>query len=159
MNWTSRSRRGALVAGLILIVASAGVGAQQPSASNAVLAANQAFDQALSARDIVAIDGIWAKEPHVVAIHPASKNVIVGWEAVRKSWEATFDRFAEISVSMRDPQIHVADNVAWVVGVEKVEGKSKTGDPVSFAAFTTNMYERRNGSWLMVLHTTSRVLQ
>jgi ketosteroid isomerase-like protein len=161
MNWTSQSRRGALVAGLILIAASAGVGAQQPSPSNSntVLAANQAFDNALSARDIVAIDSLWAKEPHVIAIHPASKNVIVGWDAVRKSWEATFDRFSEISVSMTDPQIHVADNVAWVVGVERVEGKTKTGDPVSFAAFTTNMYERRNGSWLMVLHTTSRVPQ
>jgi hypothetical protein len=30
---------------------------------------------------------------------------------------------------------------------------------VSFTAFTTNMYEKRDGHWLMVLHATSRVPQ
>jgi ketosteroid isomerase-like protein len=85
--------------------------------------------------------------------------LIVGWDAVRKSWEGTFDRFAEISVSMKEPQIHVAQNVAWVVGLESVQGKFKNADAVSFTAFTTNMYEERDGRWLMVLHTTSRVPQ
>ncbi|MCS3451994.1 MULTISPECIES: YybH family protein [Bradyrhizobium] len=83
----------------------------------------------------------------------------LGWDAVRKSWEGTFARFAEISVSMNEPQIHVAQNVAWVVGIESAEGKFKNGDAVSFTAFTTNMYEKRDGHWLMVLHTTSRVPQ
>jgi ketosteroid isomerase-like protein len=159
MIWKSHTRLCALAAGLILIAAAAGVRAQQPPESNAVSAANHAFDKALSARDIVAMERVWATEPHVIAIHPASKALIVGWDAVRKSWEGTFDRFAEISVSMKDPQIRITQNVAWVVGVEMVQGKSRNGDAVSFAAFTTNMYEKRDGRWLMVLHTTSRVPQ
>jgi len=105
------------------------------------------------------MEKVWATEPYVVAIHPASKALIVGWDAVRKSWEGTFDRFSEISVSMQDPKIHINANVAWVIGVEAVQGKLKNGDPVNFAAFTTNMYEKRDGRWLMVLHTTSRVPQ
>ena len=148
----SHLRLCAIVAGLFLIAAAADVRAQQQSESNAVSAANHAFDMALSARDIVAMEKVWATEPHVIAIHPASKALIVGWDAVRKSWEGTFDRFAEISVSMKDPQIRVTQNVAWVAGVEMVQGKSRSGEPVSFAAFTTNLYEKRDGRWLMVLH-------
>jgi hypothetical protein len=70
----------------------------------------------------------------------------------------TFDRFAEIAVSMKEPQIHVTQNVALVVGLES-QGKFKNADAVSFTAFTTNIYEKRGGRWLMVLHTTSRVPQ
>jgi hypothetical protein len=77
MIWKSHSRRCALAAGLILIAAAAGVRAQQQSESNAVSAANHAFDKALSARDIVAMENVWASEPHVIAIHPASKTLVV----------------------------------------------------------------------------------
>jgi len=35
----------------------------------------------------------------------------------------------------------------------------QTPKAVSFMAFTTNMYEKRDGRWFMVLHTTSRVPQ
>ncbi|MCK1424046.1 nuclear transport factor 2 family protein [Bradyrhizobium sp. 182] len=125
--------------------------------SAAITSANHAFDEALSARDIAAMDMIWAHEPHVVAVHPASKTPIIGWAAVRQSWEATFDRFAEISVSMQDPQIRINENVAWVVGLEEIRGKLKTGEAATFMALTTNIFEMSGGRWLMVLHTTSRV--
>jgi ketosteroid isomerase-like protein len=159
MIWISSLRRLAMAIGLILIVGTIYLHAEQRSDIEAVTAANHAFDSALSARDINAMEKVWAAEPYVIAVHPASKVLIVGWEAVRRSWEGTFDRFAEISVSMKEPQIHVAQNVAWVVGLESVQGKSKNGDAVSFTAFTTNMYEKRDGRWLMVLHTTSRAPQ
>src|SRR5882762_1484575 len=74
-------------------------------------------------------------------------------------WMGCSPPFAEISVSMKEPQIHLAQNMGWVVGIERVQGKSKNGDAVSFTAFTTNVYEKRDGRWLMVLHTTSRVPQ
>lgn len=158
MVWSSL-RRLMIATELILIAGTINLHAEQKSDIEVVTAANHAFDTAISARDINAMEKVWAAEPYVIAVHPASKALIVGWESVRKSWEGTFDRFAEISVSMKEPKIHVAQNVAWVVGVEIVQGKSKNGDAVSFTAFTTNMYEKRDGHWLMVLHTTSRVPQ
>jgi len=48
-------------------------------------AANQAFYDALSGRDMKGVDQIWSHEPHVSAIHPVSQAVLSGWEAVRKS--------------------------------------------------------------------------
>ncbi|WFU19931.1 nuclear transport factor 2 family protein [Bradyrhizobium sp. CB3481] len=159
MIWSPSFRQLMIATGLIFTLGTVNLHAEQKSDIEAVTAANLAFDTALSARDIDAMERVWAAEPYVIAVHPASKALIVGWDAVRKSWEATFGRFAEISVSMKEPQIHVAQNVAWVVGMESVQGKSKNGEAVSFMAFTTNMYEKRKGRWLMVLHTTSRVPQ
>jgi ketosteroid isomerase-like protein len=159
MIWSLSLRQLAIATGLIFIFGTVNLHAQQNADIEAVAAANVAFDTALSARDINAMERLWAAEPYVIAVHPSSKALIVGWDAVRKSWEGTFARFAEISVSMKEPQIHVAQNVAWVVGVESAEGKFKNGDAVSFTAFTTNMYEKRDGRWFMVLHTTSRVPQ
>jgi len=159
MIWSSSLRQLVIATGLILILGTVNLRAEQRSDIEAVTAANLAFDTALSTRDINAMEKVWAAEPYVIAVHPASKVLIVGWDAVRKSWEGTFDRFAEISVSMKEPQIHVAKNVAWVVGIESAQEKFKNGDAVSFTAFTTNMYEKRDGRWLMVLHTTSRVPQ
>src|SRR6266516_7145501 len=159
MIWSSSLRQLVIASGLVFILGSVNLHAEQKSDIEAVAAANLAFDTALSARDVKAMERVWATEPYVIAVHPASKVLIVGWDAVRKSWAGTFDRFAEISVSMKEPQIHVTQNVAWVVGIESAQGKFKNGDAVSFTAFTTNMYEKRDGRWLMVLHTTSRVPQ
>jgi ketosteroid isomerase-like protein len=155
----SAALRQSVIAGVILISGVVNLHAEQKSEIETVAEANHAFDTAISTRDIKAMERVWATEPYAIAVHPASKALIVGWDAVRKSWEGTFDRFAEISVSMKEPHIHVAENVGWVVGIETVQGKSKNGDAVSFTAFTTNMYEKRDGRWLMVLHTTSRVPQ
>jgi ketosteroid isomerase-like protein len=159
MIWSSSLRQLMIASGLIFILGVVNLHAEQKSDVEAVAAANLAFDTAISGRDINAMEKVWAAEPYVIAVHPASKVLIVGWDAVRKSWEGTFDRFAEISVSMKEPQIHLAQNMGWVVGIESVQGKSKNGDAVSFTAFTTNVYEKRDGRWLTVLHTTSRVPQ
>jgi len=95
-----------------------------------------------------------AAEPYVIAVHPASKVLIVGLDAVRKSWEGTFDRFAEISVSMKEPQIHVAQKVAWVVGMEECAREVQQRG-------CRELHGLRKKGWalLMVLHTTSRVPQ
>jgi ketosteroid isomerase-like protein len=152
-------RRLVAAGGFILVLGMVNLHAEQPSDIEAVAAANHAFDTALSGRDINAMTRVWAAEPYVIAVHPTSKALIVGWDAVRNSWEGTFDRFAEISVSMKEPHVHLAENVGWVAGIESVQGKFKNGDAVSFMALTTNMYEKRDGRWLMVLHATSRVPQ
>ena len=98
MVWSFSLRQLVLATGLIFIFGTVNLHAEQKSDIEAVTAANLAFDTALSARDINAMEKIWAAEPYVVAVHPASKVLIVGWDAVRKSWEGTFARFAEISV-------------------------------------------------------------
>ena len=125
-----------------------------------VLAANQAMSKAFTALDIRAFDPLWAHDNSVTIVHPSSKTVLVGWEAVRKSWaEGTLTRYKEITVTMDDPSISIANDVALVVGIEKVRGTRTNGDAAEFSALTTNVYEKRNGHWLMVHHHGSRMPQ
>lgn len=124
-----------------------------------VLAANRAFDAAVSGRDIKVLDPLWAHDGSVTIIHPSSKTPLVGWGAVRKSWaEGTLARFSELSVAMANPSVRVRGDVAVVTGIEVVQGKrAGTGESAAFSALTTNVYEKRDGRWLMVHHHGSRV--
>ncbi len=126
-----------------------------------VLGANKAFDTAVSKRNIDDLDPLRAHDGSVSIIHPAGKAPFNGWEAVRQSWvDGAFTRFSELSVSMSDPNVRVNGNTAVVVGIEIVGGKRADGGTAAeFAALTTNIYEKRDGRWLMVHHQASRVPQ
>jgi hypothetical protein len=78
-----------LILGLSLAVSSA-VGqqnAQRTSDVEGVNAASQVFLAAIAARDIGAIDKIWAHEPYATFMGPLSTTIVVGWDGVRKAWE------------------------------------------------------------------------
>ena len=136
---------------------SADAAAQPASAGDEMLAVNRAFDEALSRLDIVALEALSLQEPHVIAIHPNARQITIGWEEVRKSWLGVAERFSELSVKLENPTAVVRDNVGWVTGTEVVNAKRKTGEVVTYTALTTNIYEKRNGRWLMSAHLTARV--
>jgi ketosteroid isomerase-like protein len=140
------------VAGLALISTMAA--AQQPSDLDALKAANQAFYTALSARDLKAMESLWANKPYVVNIGPRSKSVAVGYaDAVTKKWAVTFDEFSQISVSSSVVQLQSNGKIAWVVGTEKASLQPKSGgDPLTFEAFVTNTFEKQGKHWLMTSH-------
>ena len=121
-----------------------------------VKAANQAFYEAFSGRDMKRMDQIWAHEPHVHVIHLRSKEVLSGWEAVRKSWEETFAGFEQVTVAMPDAQVRVGQDVAWIVGHEHLQGRRPGGEVVTGRVLATNVFEKRGDRWLMVHHHASR---
>ena len=47
---------------------------------------------------------------------------------------------------------------AWA-GLEKVRGKTKDGQDFSFTALGTNIYEKREGRWLIVHHHASKAAE
>jgi ketosteroid isomerase-like protein len=100
------------------------IGSAQADDKSDVIIANQAFDNAVAKRDINAVEALWAHDANVTIIHPASKEPLVGWDAVRKSWaEGTLALFSEIELSLPNPQVRVNGSTATVVGVEKFQGK------------------------------------
>jgi ketosteroid isomerase-like protein len=143
----------------IALLLTAATSASQADDRADVLAANQAFEQAFSSRDIQAMEGAWAHDPSVTIVHPISKLPLIGWNAVRTSWEGALSRYADISVTMEDPFAAITSGVAWVIGVEKVRGRRTTGENVEFSVLTTNIYEKRDGRWFMVHHHGSRMPQ
>lgn len=145
-----------ILATVIAILVGASGSRAQSSDVDKVKALNEAFDAALSRRDMSAIDAAWAHDATVTAFHPPSKSPVVGWEAVRKSWEGAFNAFPELSVTLQAPVVRVMGNAATVVGVEVVRGKRASGEVVEFNALTTNVYEKQGERWLMVHHQASR---
>jgi ketosteroid isomerase-like protein len=130
--------------------------AQSPDVER-VNAASQVFIAAIAARDIQAMDKVWAHEPYAVFIGPLSTSVVVGWEGVRKAWEMRFGQFDRVTISIAESHVRINGKAAWAVGMEKVQLLRKTGETVGFDAFVTNVFEERDGRWLMVSHHATPV--
>lgn len=126
--------------------------AQPTSDVERVNAASQVFIAAIAARDIRAMDKVWAHESYATFIGPLNTTVVVGWNGVRKAWEMRFGQFDRVAISLTESHVHTNGKVAWAVGIEKVELLRKDGSTVSFDAFVTNVFENQDGRWLMVSH-------
>jgi ketosteroid isomerase-like protein len=131
--------------------------AQQTSDAERVNAASQTFTAAIGARDILAIDKVWAHEPYATFIGPLSTVVVVGWDGVRKAWEMRFGQFDKVTISVTESHVHANEKIAWAVGMERIQLLRKDGKTVAFDAFVTNVFENHDGQWLMVSHQSTPV--
>src|SRR3954449_11648896 len=103
------------------------------------------------------LEATWAQDGSVSVIHPASTAPILGWEGVQKSYADHPVRYKDFAVVMDNPQVTIKDNVAWVVGIEKVYAHRANGDVLDISALATNIFEKRSGKWLLVHHHASRM--
>ncbi len=133
--------------------------AQQISDIERVNAASQVFIAAISARDIRAMEKLWAHESYVTFTGPLSTTVVVGWEGVEKAWEMRFNQYERVTVSSAESHVHTNGRIAWSVGVEKVQLLRKDGGTLSFDAFATNVFEKWNGRWLIVSHQATPIFR
>jgi ketosteroid isomerase-like protein len=133
--------------------------AQQTSDVEGVNAAGQVFIAAISAREIGAIDKVWAHEPYATFMGPLSTTIVVGWEGVRKAWEMRFSQFDRVTISVTESHVRTNGKAAWAVGIEKVQLLRKNGDTLSFDAFVTNVFENHDGRWLMVSHQATPIFR
>jgi ketosteroid isomerase-like protein len=153
-----RRFNGLIVVGLLLGVMPAAQ-AQPSNDLERVHAASRQFVAAIVARDINAMDSVWAHEGYASFIGPLSTTVVVGWDGIRQAWQMRFAQFDRVTISMDKPHIRVNGEAAWAVGMEKVELLRKDGKTVSFEAFTTNVFENKGGQWLLVAHQATPVFK
>jgi ketosteroid isomerase-like protein len=132
---------------------------QQTSDVERVNAASQVFIAAISARDIRAMEKVWAHAPYATFIGPLSTTVVVGWDGVKKAWEMRFDQFDRVAISLAESHVHANGKVAWAVGVEKVQLLRKDGGTLNFDAFVTNVFEEQDGRWLLVSHQATPIFR
>jgi ketosteroid isomerase-like protein len=148
-----------LVALSLLLAAMPPVQAQQVSDLERIQAASQQFVAAIGARDINAMDKVWAHESYASFIGPLSTTVVVGWDGVRQAWQMRFGQFDRVTISMDKPHIRINGQAAWAVGKERVELLRKDGKTISFDAFVTNVFENKDGQWLLVAHQATPVFK
>jgi len=147
-----------IVLGLLLATMPA-ARAQQSGDLERIAGASQQFVAAIGARDINAMDKVWAHESYASFIGPLSTTVVVGWMGVRQAWQMRFGQFDRVTISMDKPHIRINGQAAWTVGMERVELLGKDGKTVSFDAFVTNVFENKGGQWLLVAHQATPVFK
>ena len=151
----------ALLMAAITLPAGDAVGQQKAPASETepVDAVSRAFIDAIVARDISAMDKLWAHNSYVTFMGPLSTTIVVGWEGVRKAWEMRFGQFDRVTISLAESHVQANGKIAWAVGIEKVQLLRKTGEAVSFDAFVTNVFEEHDGRWLIVSHQATPIFR
>ena len=132
---------------------------EQRSDGDQVNAAGQAFIAAIVARDISAMDKLWAHESYATFVGPLSTKVVVGWEGVRKAWEMRFGQFDRVTISLAELHVHINGKVAWMVGIETVELLRKDGNTLGFDTFVTNVFEDHDSRWLIVSHQATPIFR
>jgi ketosteroid isomerase-like protein len=147
-----------MVLSLLLAVVPAAQ-AQQSGDFERIAAVSRQFVASIGARDINAMDRVWAHESYASFIGPLSTTVVVGWEGVRQAWQMRFGQFNRVTISADKPHIHINGPAAWAVGMERVELLRKDGKTVSFDAFVTNVFENKGGRWLLVAHQATPVFK
>lgn len=137
------------------LVAYNGVAQEAPTQTadvDRIQAAGREFIAAIAARDIRAMEQLWAHEPYATFIGPLSTSIVVGWDGVRKAWEMRFSQFDRVTISLAESHVYTNGKIGWAVGIEKVQLLRKDGKTLSLDAFVTNVYEERDGRWLVVSH-------
>lgn len=123
-----------------------------------VKAANQAYYAALSARDLSAMERVWARTPEAANVAPPVKPVAhTGWDAIEKNYQAYWATLDSLTVSMADPRVVIRGSVAWIYGIEQATRKAKNGQVSGGPNFGTSIFIKDDKRWLMVFHQTSLI--
>ena len=116
--------------------------------SDAVLAANLEFYRAFTAKDLVAMEALWAKEAPVACIHP-------GWpplterDAVIESWHNILGHPEAPRIACYDERVQLHGDVALVVCEEELEGGTLVA---------SNLFVREDGGWKIAHHQAGQLV-
>jgi ketosteroid isomerase-like protein len=135
-----------------IVLAGVGTVAEQSSDVENAKAASSALYASLSTVDIEVVENAWAREPYVRYIGPTNKAISAGWDEVKKTLEASNSALSARKVILSQAQIQTDGKLAWEVGIETVQRTLKNGEVQNTQNFVTNIYEKKNGQWLIVLH-------
>jgi len=155
-----RIKRAGLFALVFAFIAMIPIGsrAAQPSAAESVNGLLDRYFSAASERDISKVEPFWAHDSEVVLVFPSDKQAAVGWDAVKKSYQAVFDRFSEWKLSPKEtPSIQVRPGSAVATTKVFVQGTGKTGSPISYTLLFSQVLVERDGQWFIVAAHGSRV--
>ena len=103
---------------------------------------NEAFYQAFRARDLDAMEDLWAREAPVVCIHPGWSAILDRGEII-ETWQGIFENPEAPEIYCRSPKAIPLGDVTLVVCYEEM----KSGLLVA-----ANIYRRESGGLKIVHH-------
>jgi ketosteroid isomerase-like protein len=121
--------------------------------TEAVRRANDHFYRALESLDLEAMDRLWLHAPFSHCVHPGWE-ALVGWGAVRASWERIFANTSWLRVTPTGLRVEILGDVAVVTCTENITAKS--ADDVGLAAASaTNLFSKTPAGWRLFHHHAS----
>ena len=120
-----------------------------------VLKVNERFYKALATRDLELMDTVWLKDSRAGCVHPGW-IMLQGWEAIRQGWENVFDPKDQLDIKLLNINVEVKGEVAWVTCVQELIYLKRNPMLINVSQ-STNIFERHQSGWLMVLHHASPI--
>lgn len=118
-----------------------------------VLAKNDAFYAAFNARDVEAMEHLWAHGFPVVCLHPGSA-ALHGRSQVLRSWEAILRSEGAPRVAIAGARVVMLGETAMVLCYERMSDPETGGGAVLAA---TNVFVREAGEWRLVHHHAAAI--
>ena len=85
----------------------------------AVATANEAFYDALTNRDLPAMERLWFPADWAECVHPGGV-ALRSWDEVRDSWALLFTGASSVMVAATDVSVHLVGDIAWVSCTERL---------------------------------------
>lgn len=119
----------------------------------ALIRANETFYHALENHLIEEMDALWLHEGWVRCVHPA-RDALVGWPAVRRSFEEIFSRKRWLHVTPTSIDVLVFGEIGVIACVENITTESNDEMGMT-AAQATNIFRLTDFGWRMMHHHAS----
>jgi ketosteroid isomerase-like protein len=117
--------------------------------SDAVLAANLQFYHAFTARDLAAMDALWARQAPVACLHPGW-TALTERDAIMASWEGILSNPDAPRIACFDEQVFLYGDVALVLCEEELEGGSLAA---------SNLFVREDNEWRIAHHHAGQIVR
>jgi ketosteroid isomerase-like protein len=113
--------------------------------------AEAAFYEALEKCDLEAMMDVWSEDDELVCVHPGGPR-LVGYEAVRESWNRIFHSGQRLKIRLSTP-IQVTSGMIAIHSVH--ENLAVPAERTAGVSVATNIYIRSAHGWRMIAHHAS----
>mmetsp|Transcript_22538 Transcript_22538/g.42359 ORF Transcript_22538/g.42359 Transcript_22538/m.42359 type:complete len:185 (+) Transcript_22538:198-752(+) len=121
-------------------------------AEMSILQANSAFYDSFRSKNLKNMRHLWSTSEEATCAHPGMATIF-GGEKIIKSWEALFSGGSMPPLRATRQKVVLRGDIAWVTCCESTGSSS---DPSFLEAI--NIFERKEGRWVMVHHQAAPVL-
>lgn len=123
----------------------------------AVIAANQAFYDAFSNRNLASMNGLWWQGATSLCVHPGSQ-VLMGWSEIQASWQGIFQNTNSLEIDIEIVKVEVDRSLAYVV-VREIVLQSSQGRKIKALSTATNIFQKMAQKWYLVHHHGSPIMR